>query len=143
MFNRLVDAYATFIVNILGYDLAVRLEDLLYGAGMYILGAISMAFLGAFFILRLHGVEDFGRGKLRLLRYDNGKKSTQFVQIKNLWSSFQVFILLAFSPFCTIKRFTERDEKRTKRFVRVVFVVALIIIFFSLIASWSVLRPPA
>lgn len=94
------------MVDTFGYELAVRIEDILYGAGMFALGAIFMGFLGAIFILRLHGVEDFGQGKLKLLRYDNGEKSTQFVHLKNLWSSFQVFLLLAFSPFLTIKRFT-------------------------------------
>lgn len=142
MINRLVYMYENFMLNTFGYDLAVRLEDIFYGAGMYILGAISMAFLGAYFILRLHGVEDFGQGKLKLLRYDNGNKSTQYVHLKNLWSSFQVFILLAFSPFCTINRFTQRDERRTKRFVGFVFVLAIIILLCAIVASWSVLRPP-
>ena len=142
MINSWVDSYATFMVNTFGYDVAVRIEDMLYGAGMFVLGGIFMAFLGASFILRLHGLEDFGRGKLRLLRYDNGKRSTQFVQVKNLWSSFQVFVLLAFSPFCTIKQYTLRDERRTKRFVRIVLVIAILLIFGAIVASWSVLRPP-
>lgn len=89
MINKWVDSYANFMINTFGYDVAVRIEDILYGAGMFVLGGICMAFLGAYFILRLHGLEDFGRGKLRLLRYDNGKKSTQFVQVKNLWSAFR------------------------------------------------------
>ena len=70
MINKWVDSYANFMINTFGYDVAVRIEDILYGAGMFVLG-------------------DFGRGKLRLLRYDNGKKSTQFVQVKNLWSAFR------------------------------------------------------
>lgn len=106
------------------------------------LGGISMTFLGVYFILRLHGLEDFGRGKLRPLRYDNGKKTTQFVQVKNIWSSFQVFVLLAFSPFCTIKQYTLRDERRTRRFVRIVFIIAVLLILGALVASWSLLRPP-
>lgn len=93
MFNRWVDAYATFMVNTFGYDLAVRLEDIFYGAGMHVLGASSMAFLGAFFILRLHGVEDFGQGKLRILCYDNIKKFTQFVQIRYYYTVCDIAII--------------------------------------------------
>ncbi len=39
----------------------------------------------------------------------------------------------------TIKRFAERDEKRTKRFVKILFVVVIIILLFAFIASYSVL----
>ena len=142
MINHFINMYSTFLVNTFGYDLAVRLEDIFYGLAMFTLGAIAMGFLTANFILRLHGLKDFGQGKLRLLRYDNGYTSKEMVTVKNIWSSFQVVLLLSFSPFFTIKRFTERDEKRTKRFVKILFVVVIIILFFAFIASYSVLREP-
>ena len=118
MVNNLFNMYATFMVNTFGYELAIRLEDIFFGASMFVLGGIVMSFLTATFILRLHELKDFGKGKLRLLRYDNGHQSKEMVTIKDLWSSFQVVLLLSFSPFFTIKRFTGRDEKRTKTFVR-------------------------
>lgn len=142
MFNKLVDMYSVFMVNTFGYDLAVRLEDIFYGAAMFALGAIVMGFFTANFILHLHDLKDFGAGKLRLLRYDNGYKSSEVVTVKNIWSSFQVTLLLSFSPLFTFKHFTERDEKRTKRFVRFLFVVVAIILVIALVASWSVLRAP-
>ncbi|MGL4798371.1 MAG: hypothetical protein ACRCWY_03085, partial [Cellulosilyticaceae bacterium] len=110
MFNRLVDMYSTFMVTTFGYDLAVRLEDIFYGLAMFSLGVIVMGFFTANFILHLHDLKDFGAGKLRLLRYDNGYKSKQIVTIRNIWSSFQVTLLLSFSPFFAFKHFTERDE---------------------------------
>ncbi|QEH70051.1 hypothetical protein QTL86_02900 [Cellulosilyticum sp. ST5] len=142
MINHFMYMYSTFLVDTFGYDLAVRLEEIFYGLAMFILGAIAMGFLTANFILRLHGLKDFGKGKLRLLRYDNGYKSKEMVTVKNIWSSFQVVLLLSFSPFFTIKRFAERDEKRTKRFVKILFVVVIIILLFAFIASYSVLREP-
>ena len=142
MFNWFVDMYSTFMVNTFGYDLAVRLEDIFYGLSMFVLGGIAMGFLTANFILHLYELKDFGAGKLRLLRYDNGYKSKEIVTIRNIWSSFQVILLLSFSPFFTIKRYTEWDEKRTKRFVKILFVVVIIILFCTFIASYSVLREP-
>ena len=142
MVNDLFNMYATFMVNTFGYELAIRLEDIFYGVSMFILGGITMGFLTARFILRLHELKDFGKGKLRLLRYDNGHQSKEMVTVKNIWSSFQVVLLLSFSPFFTIEKFTGRDEKRTKRFVKFFFVVVIVFLFIGLLASWSVLRQP-
>ncbi len=142
MFNKFINMYSDFMVNTFGYSLAVHLEDVFYGLAMFLLGGIAMSFLAANFILRLHGLKDFGEGKLRLLRYDNGHTSKQMVTVKNIWSSFQVILLLSFSPLFTIKHFTGRDEKRTKRFIRILLVVVIIIFVFAFIASYSVLREP-
>ncbi len=142
MINNLIDMYATFMVNTFGYEMAIRLEDIFYGVSMFILGGITMGFLTARFILRLHELKDFGKGKLRLLRYDNGHQSKEMVTIKDLWSSFQVVLLLSFSPFFTIKKFTGRDEKRTKTFVRFFLVLVIIIFLIAVFASWSVLKQP-
>ena len=60
---------------------------------------------------------------------------------KNLWETFEQVLLLSFSPFFTIKRFTSRDARRTKRFIRIMAVVAIIVLMYSLLATFSVLNP--
>lgn len=44
MINKWVDSYANFMINTFGYDVAVRIEDILYGAGMFVLGAFAWLF---------------------------------------------------------------------------------------------------
>lgn len=101
-----------------------------------------MAFVSAFFILRLHSLEDFGESQVKILRVDNGKKSTQIISIRrNIKEAFEKLLLLSFSPFFTIKRFTSRDERRTKRFLRIMFVIMVIVILFAIVSSWTVLEP--
>ncbi len=147
MFQKLLDLYEVSLVKLFGYKNAVRVEELAYGLGMIFIGMIFigmmiMAFVSAFFILRLHSLEDFGESQVKILRVDNGKKSTQIISIRrNIKEAFEQLLLLSFSPFFTIKRFTARDERRTKRFLRIMLVIMVIVILFAIVSSWTVLEP--
>ena len=142
MFQKLLDLYEVSLVKLFGYKNAVRVEELAYGLGMIFIGMMIMAFVSAFFILRLHSLEDFGESQVKILRVDNGKKSTQIISIRrNIKEAFEKLLLLSFSPFFTIKRFTSRDERRTKRFLRIMLVIMVIVILFAIVSSWTVLEP--
>ena len=142
MFQKLLDLYEVSLVKLFGYENAVRVEELAYGLGMIFIGMMIMAFVSAFFILRLHSLEDFGESQVKILRVDNGKKSTQIISIRrNIKEAFEQLLLLSFSPFFTIKRFTARDERRTKRFLRIMLVIMVIVILFAIVSSWTVLEP--
>ena len=101
-----------------------------------------------FFLLRntvnfpiVHSLKDFGNSHVQLLRIDNGKKSIQRIQIRNQMEAFEQVLLLSFSPIFTFKRFTKRDERRIRRFVRIMFVVAVVIIIWGIFTTFTVLRP--
>ena len=142
MFQKLLNWYEVSLVKLFGYKNAVRVEELAYGLGMIFIGMMIMAFVSAFFILRLHSLEDFGESQVKILRVDNGEKSTQIISIRrNIKEAFEKLLLLSFSPFFTIKRFTSRDERRTKRFLRIMFVIMVIVILFAIVSSWTVLEP--
>lgn len=142
MFQKLLDLYEVSLVKLFGYKNAVRVEELAYGLGMIFIGMMIMAFISAFFILRLHSLKDFGESQVKILRIDNGKKSTQIISIRrNIKEAFEKLLLLSFSPFFTIKRFTSRDERRTKRFLRIMLVIMVIVILFAIVSSWTVLEP--
>lgn len=142
MFQKLLNWYEVSLVKLFGYKNAVRVEELAYGLGMIFIGMMIMAFISAFFILRLHSLEDFGESQVKILRVDNGEKSTQIISIRrNIKEAFEKLLLLSFSPFFTIKRFTSRDERRTKRFLRIMFVIMVIVILFAIVSSWTVLEP--
>lgn len=142
MFQTLLNWYEVSLVKLFGYKNAVRVEELAYGLGMIFIGMMIMAFISAFFILRLHSLEDFGESQVKILRVDNGEKSTQIISIRrNIKEAFEKLLLLSFSPFFTIKRFTSRDERRTKRFLRIMLVIMVIVILFAIVSSWTVLEP--
>lgn len=142
MFQTLLNWYEVSLVKLFGYKNAVRVEELAYGLGMIFIGMMIMAFISTFFILRLHSLEDFGESQVKILRVDNGEKSTQIISIRrNIKEAFEKLLLLSFSPFFTIKRFTSRDERRTKRFLRIMLVIMVIVILFAIVSSWTVLEP--
>ena len=139
--NNFMDSYDYWMVNTFGYDLAVKIEDIVYGLSMFFLGMVVMAFFTGIFIRHLHSLKDFGNSQVQLLRIDNGKKSIQRIQIRNLMEAFEQVLLLSFSPIFTFKRFTKRDERRTRRFVRIMFVVAVVTIIWGMFTTFTVLRP--
>lgn len=141
MFYQLLHSYETAIVNYFGYDRAVRVEQVLFGISMICVGMIIMSFFSATFVLRLHSLEDFGKSKVKILRVDNGKESSQIVSIRDIKDAFMQVMILSFSPLLTIKRFTERDARRTKRFVVITLIIMILLIVFGIITTWSVLRP--
>ncbi len=133
--------YEYYIVRWFGYEAATRIEDASVWLGGFFLGVIIMALLAGAFMLRLQSLNDYGKYQMRLIRVDNGKTSTQIMSKKNLWETFEQILLLSFSPFFTIKRFTSRDAKRTKRFVRIMAVIVVVVLMYSLLATFSVLNP--
>lgn len=141
MFQKFLDMYERVIVNLFGYEVAVHLEEIVLGLGLFFLGVILMAFLGGAFMLRLHSIEDFGKSQLRVIQVNNGLESKNIISKKNLWESFQQMLLLSFSPFFTIKHFTQRDARRTKRFLCIMSIVVVVILVFSVISIVSVLQP--
>lgn len=140
-FYKFLEAYDYWMVNTFGYDLAVKIEDIFYGLSMIFIGILIMALLTGIFIRRLYSLKDFGESKVKILRVDNSQKSVQTIQIRTLQEAFHQVILLSFSPLFTFKRFTERDERRTKRFVKWMLIIAVFIILFGLFTTFTVLRP--
>lgn len=136
-----LDIYEGTIVKLFGYEMAVHVEEIMLGLGCFFLGIIFMAFMAGWFMLRLHSVEDFGKSQLRVIQINKGMESQNVLSKRNLKESFQQILLLSFSPFFTIKRFTQRDAHRTKRFLIIMGILVAIIVFFSIVSIWSVLKP--
>ena len=108
----------------------------------FILGMLLMAFISSFFILSLHSVEDFGKSQLKFVQYDAKRnKSRITVSIPNIWAAYEALLFLSFSPLCTIKSFTGRDARRTKRFVFWVQVIVAIIIIFTIFINSVIIAP--
>ena len=107
-------------------------------ASTIVLIAISAVICGAD---TWNSIEDFGKSKVKLVRVDHGQKSQLILHIHNIWSAFETLLFLSFSPFCTIKRFTERDARRTRRFLISIEILVAIILIVASVSIFSVLEP--
>lgn len=135
------DQYQIIAVQIFGYPFVLHLEEASLILSGIFLGMLIMALLAGNFIRKLYGIEDFGKSKLRVVRLDDGVKSKYIMSVKNLGETVEQILLLSFSPFFTIKRFTERDEKRTKRFLILMAVIAVVIVVFAVLSICTVFEP--
>lgn len=117
MFKYILLKYEALMYRLFGYEVLVRSEDGVILVGGIFIGMMIMAVIAGFFIFRLYKVEDAGRSKVKMIRIDKGSKSKFIVSFNTIFEAIQQVLLLSFSPFFTIKQFTERDEKRTKRFL--------------------------
>ena len=139
MFKYILLKYEALMYKLFGYDALVRSEDGIILVGGIFIGMMIMAVVSGFFIFRLYKVEDAGRSKVKMIRVDKGYKSKFVVSFNTIFEAIQQVLLLSFSPFCKIKQFTERDEKRTKRFLIIMFVIAIFILCLTITSIITVI----
>ena len=139
MFKYILLKYEAIVYKLFGYEALVRSEDGIILVGGIFIGILIMAVISGFFIFRLYKVEDAGRSKVKMIRVDKGCKSKFIVSFNTVFEAIQQVLLLSFSPFFTIKRFTERDEKRTKRFLIIMFIIAIFVLCLTITSIVTVI----
>ncbi|MDF2612813.1 MAG: hypothetical protein K0S71_599 [Clostridia bacterium] len=136
-----IKTYERFVVHLFGYKLVIHLEEvILLLAGLF-LGMLVMALLAGNFIYRLYKIEDMGKSKIQLLRTNHDGKTKYVAAFKSFSETIEQILLLSFSPFFTVKRYTLRDEQRTKRFLIIMSIIAAIVICFAIISVSTVFEP--
>lgn len=90
---------------------------------------------------RIYKIDDIGHKKVYMMRITIERKRWFTVKFRGLVETFSQIILLAFSQPCTIKRFGKEDERRTRYFTGFISVIAVLILFFSVLAIASVFTP--
>ncbi|MEG1927732.1 MAG: hypothetical protein RR090_03795 [Niameybacter sp.] len=140
MFNRFLEWYETTMVQIFPYNFLVHFEEVaLILAGIFI-GILIMAAFGANFIRDLYSVDNHGIHAFRMVRVKEGKKTLYKVSFKSFSEAFQQLLLLGFSPIFTFKSYTERDEKRTKRFIVWMFILGVCMVAFAILSICTVFQ---
>ena len=133
--------YQYVVVRVLGYEVAIHFEEfILILMGIFI-GIVIEALITGNFIRKLYKVEDFGKSKLQMIRITNGGKSKYIIGFKNLSEAFIQVLLLGFSPLFTFKRFTERDERRTKIFLVILTIIMIFTTCFAILSICTVFEP--
>lgn len=140
--QKLFDPIGKWMIRTYGYINAVHFKDFMTGLMTFILGMLLMAFISSYFILRLQSIQDLGKSKVKFFSIARNDKSKIILTIPNIWTAFEALLFLSFSPFCRINTFTNRDAKRTRRFVITVQVIVLVIILFTVFINSVVLMPP-
>lgn len=140
-FREFLLRYEYLVVKIFGYEVAIHLEEfILILMGVFI-GIVIEALISGNFIRNLYKVEDFGKSKLQMVRINKDGKSKYIIGFKTLGEAFIEVLLLGFSPLFTYKQFTERDERRTKRFLIVLGIIMLLTIFLAILLISTVFEP--
>ena len=139
MFKYILYQFEALMYRLFGYEVLVRAEDGVILVGGIFIGMMIMAVVSGFFIFRLYKVDDAGRSKIKMIRIDKGSKSKFIVSFNTIFEAIQQVLLLSFSPFFTIKQFTERDEKRTKRFLIIMSIIAIFVLCLTITSIVTVI----
>lgn len=134
MYRRFMSAYEQLLLDIFGFKVIVHLEEvILLIAGIFI-GLFLMCLVASNFIFRLEKLERLGQSKIRILRVTKNGKATYQCNFTSLSETFQQLFIMLFSPLFTKKKYTLRDEKRTKRFVRIIYIAAILFFIFAILS---------
>lgn len=139
MFKYILYQFEALMYRLFGYEVLVRSEDGVILVGGIFIGMMIMSVIAGFFIFRLYKVEDAGRSKIKMIRIDKESKSKFIVSFNTIFEAIQQVLLLSFSPFFTIKQFTERDEKRTKRFLIIMSIIAIFVLCLTITSIVTVI----
>ncbi|MGL4738115.1 MAG: hypothetical protein ACRCW2_11760 [Cellulosilyticaceae bacterium] len=138
MFQKFLAIYEVKMVEWFGYNTVVHGEEVVLVLGGIFIGVLIMAFISAGFIRDLYEVENFGESAFRMIRVTDKGQTKYVVSFRTYWEAFQQLLLLAFSPIFTVKNYTKRDERRTKRFLIVMFVAGVIVLAFTILSICTV-----
>lgn len=138
---KLVELYDKILVYIFGYRNVVRVEDIVLLVAGFFLGVLTMAVLSGKFLYRVKKVEDLGKGKIKMLRLNDEGESRYIVSFKSFHEAVEQVLLLSFSPFFTKRNYSIRDEKRTKKFLIIMFFIAVIVLIWAIFSIANVFAP--
>lgn len=142
MFQKFIECYEQLLLNLFGFKIVVHLEEfILLLAGIFI-GKFIMAIIASNFIYRMEKLERLNDTKFRILRVTKNGKTVYQCNFKTFSEAFHQLCIWFYSPFFTRKKYTLRDEKRTKFFVILMWVIAIIMIVFAILSVCTEFKSP-
>lgn len=133
MLKDLLLQYEHVTVKLFGYNFMIHFEELILVLAGICLGGIIVSFFAGHFIKDLYHIDDCGKSKLQMVRVTKESNSKYIINVRNFAEGVEEFLLLSFSPLFTVKQFTKRDEKRTKRFLIVMSIITIVLLIFAII----------
>lgn len=133
-------SFEKWLSKILGYDFVVHFEDgIVFGSGI-MLGLIIMAVLCGRVVFRLKKIKDFKSQKIKLIRFKHeGVKRYEYaVAPENVGESIETLLLVIFRPFFQDRDYDVRDERRTKIFLIIMGIIAIVLFTLAILCISTV-----
>lgn len=119
----------------LGYNKIVILQDCLTFIAGIIIGIMVMGLLTANFISKVEKISD-GNKRIKMVRVTHKGVSKYIASFSTFKETLELVFIMAFSPLLTKRTYSLRDERRTKIFLFILAILGTIILAISL---WSIL----
>lgn len=130
-----------YLEYLFGYSFVIHFEDcILFLAGIFV-GAMIIIVSGGDIISKIKAVKQKSLDRLKIISIKKGKKTGYILNADSVLECIETFLILIFKPICTIKRYTLKDEKRTKHLITVFFIVGILLLILAYISISTVYEP--
>lgn len=124
-----------------GYNFVIHFEDFcLFTAGVFI-GAMLFAIFSGDTLSKTEKVRQRRLDKLKMVDVKGGKKTKYIFNVNSVSECIEALLIILIKPFFTIKKYTLKDEKRTKRFIIIFFIIGAILIILAFNSIFTVYTP--
>lgn len=127
-----VRAAIDWLVNKIGYVPMIKIKDfILFLAGVAIGGFIHSLLSGNV----VHKLEKYEKMDDEMvyvsMKHEEGE--AHFVNPKSFSEAVEAWLYLIFMPIFRVKKYTTRDKKRTKRFMRIMLIFGVVVIVLAVL----------
>lgn len=124
-----------------GYNFVVHFEDFcLFSSGIFI-GAMLFAAFSGDTISKIKEVRQRRLHKLKLVDVRKGKKKEYILNVNSVAECIETLLIILLKPFCTIKSYTLKDEKRTRRFIILFIIIGVILVILAISSICTIYLP--
>lgn len=129
--------FEKWLADLYGYRFLVFFEDtIVLFAGIFI-GMIIMAFLSGWVVFKVTKVKDIGSTKVKLVRFKHEGVKEYIAAPKNIGESVETLLLVIFRPLFSYRKYTYRDERRTKIFLILLISIGLIVLILAIVCTFT------
>lgn len=145
MINTLVQWFISFekyLEKSFNYSTVVFFEDVtIFFSGLFI-GALIMTYILSKVFTKSKRIEGNKFDGISLIRFFDDNEKTFFINDNgNVFEAMRMLLLIAFSPWFTIKSYTKKDERRTNIFILILIILGIIFIIFALLGTFTINMP--
>lgn len=115
-----------------GYRNVIVVKDVILCLAGIFIGSIIHSLLSGNVVQKLEKYEKLGE-KVVAISMKDEKGETHFVNPHSFEEAVETWLSLIFMPIFKIRRFTLRDQRRTKRFIYCLYVVEVIVIILAIL----------
>lgn len=121
-----------------GYRFTVHFEDFLLAAGCISLGMMLMAVFSGSALSKIRTIRQRRLDRIKLMDIHKGKKREYIVNADSIAEFTETLLIIILKPLGTIKRYTLKDEKRTRKLMIIFLAIGFILIFLAFLSVCTV-----